>query len=940
MFKLNQSTELKTEIQSTLSFFYKGKMESNEPQIISCQFLQKIFPTKSCFYIVISGGGKVLRNSGFYQTQSPGDFVFLANSILDSKIDLHFICNSNTKLLKIDNIHIPQPLFEALKKIFFLMFSYKNIIKAYQENFKCEKAEEFLQTLSTSSYVRLYCHQSLNPEIFTSQKNILVLNGELIGKKGLENKKTIKTNEIIETRNYTELISKNAGEILIGDLIPYFKSKTQNKEKSLLKILEKNLNLPIEIMYRQKGFSTCGIEVLRSLLDFYSIDYNLSEIEKYLSDPSEGVSLDELRTIFKYYKLDFTPCENKTRLSEFSAPFITLSSHHYIAYIPLKKSKWMRVDPSGISEILSSKYELKPQPDFISLVYKTDFNKKENLKKEKDKFYLSEFTKKIINTVLLNNKSRLINLIFLTITGAISGLIPILLIQYIIDYGLDKDNLFLLFGLSAAGILFSLSYSFVAYVKERILITFSKDFDFALMSKLTRKILSFDISLFNDKNIGDYQVRYQSIMTIRNFFSGSLLNSIFDILTLIVFGTFLIWKSIYLGILILFMLPGLYWVIRYYEKSMHPVIAKYFQYQKLEKDRIIETLHRFLTIKGLKAEDYNYQKLDKILSESARQEAEVGKLRAKTASLLEVLEGSFMWLGYGASLYLGAIGKISFGESTACIILISRVTSPVKNLSLVARDIIEVKWALHLIDDILAKNVKDFKDEANEAKVIQSIETFEVKKLKFKYPGQKNRLLENINISLKNGESLALVGLNGSGKSTLMKILAGLIKPNDFEVFINKNPVDDNDLRHNSTYQPQSCEFFSDKIGYNLSLSQKSYDQEALHSLLDHVDLTSMGIPKTDFFEHKLISGESFLSGGERQKMALMRLMYQNKPLILTDEIDAALDSKTKNLAYQLLRKYCEKRIMISIIHDLNLLKYFDYILDLSQKAPQQLKQI
>lgn len=189
--------------------------------------------------------------------------------------------------------------------------------------------------------------------------------------------------------------------------------------------------------------------------------------------------------------------------------------------------------------------------------------------------------------------------------------------------------------------------------------------------------------------------------------------------------------------------------------------------------------------------------------------------------------------------------------------------------------------------------------------------------LNFKYSN--NFIFKNNNFFFGKGKFTALIGSNGSGKSTLLKIIAGLLVPDDGIVII------PNDSKVKMVYLGQESPLFDRPMYDNLTYPNVNVAREYIDSLMFEI-----GLDNLKYISSKT-NGEfkSNLSGGEQQKLLILRTIIQKPDIILFDEITSNLDENSVKIFYKMIKKYIPKATIIGVVHKKNELKYFDSIVKL-----------
>lgn len=210
---------------------------------------------------------------------------------------------------------------------------------------------------------------------------------------------------------------------------------------------------------------------------------------------------------------------------------------------------------------------------------------------------------------------------------------------------------------------------------------------------------------------------------------------------------------------------------------------------------------------------------------------------------------------------------------------------------------------------------------------------WEVKNLSYRYQGATEYVLKGIDLKIRRGEKIAIVGLNGAGKSTLIKCMTGLYK--NYEGSILYRGVDLRTLPEKEYTKAlgvlfQDADLYPFKITENLASSDLDIDLERERMAVESVDLENQllqdGIVKDQYFK-KLFSEEGMeLSGGEIQRAMIARLIYKNPESIILDEPTARMDSFAEKSIFSLLLKQFEKKSILLVTHRLSSIIEIDRI--------------
>lgn len=200
----------------------------------------------------------------------------------------------------------------------------------------------------------------------------------------------------------------------------------------------------------------------------------------------------------------------------------------------------------------------------------------------------------------------------------------------------------------------------------------------------------------------------------------------------------------------------------------------------------------------------------------------------------------------------------------------------------------------------------------------------------FKYPKTERMILEHINLTIRHGETLSVVGVNGAGKTTFVKLLCRFYEPTEGEIYVNGVPA--HDIPLNEYYGLLSVVFqdfnlFQFKVSENIILGME-YDEMHLNETIRKCGLEHRikTLPQgVNTYIHKTFDPDGIeLSGGEGQKIAIARAVYRNTPIVIFDEPTSALDPLAEYDIYRNFHDLAENRTAIYISHRLSSTRFTD----------------
>lgn len=329
--------------------------------------------------------------------------------------------------------------------------------------------------------------------------------------------------------------------------------------------------------------------------------------------------------------------------------------------------------------------------------------------------------------------------------------------------------------------------------------------------------------------------------------------------------------------------------------------------------------------------DYLMQKFDAVLDARDRLER-----RIKAAQLPRILtEGGFTLLRegvvYGYLIYLILQGRMALSDFA---MYFAAVASFSQGLQTLLGSLTQLLVELRKVDEVHAIMVEPMEDQGDVEPPKDGPIGIELEHVSFAYPGGKT-VLHDLNLCIKPGEKLAIVGLNGAGKTTLVKLLTRLYEPTEGRILLNGRPAAR--MAKQAYFRLFSAVFqeikvFAFTLAENIAMQpRRDLDMEKVRwaAALAGIDKKAQSLPEgydSLMLKHLDLHGVE-LSGGENQRLALARALYKDGPILVLDEPTAALDPLAEYDMYQRLAQMTEGKTSIFISHRLSSTRFCDRIL-------------
>lgn len=454
-----------------------------------------------------------------------------------------------------------------------------------------------------------------------------------------------------------------------------------------------------------------------------------------------------------------------------------------------------------------------------------------------------------------------------------------------------------------------------------------------LREELYDKVLRLPIGFFTEKRKGDLMSRMTSdVAEVETSVVGTLEGWIRDPLTIVVTLSVLFLISAQMTLFILILIPVLGLVIGRVTKSLkkhsQQVAGKYGETLSI----LDETLGGLRVIKAFNIEKILRNKFSKTNDELLSSKNSISYRRDLASPLSEVM-GIILFtlvLYYGgrlvlqnqlleASAFLGYLG------------IFYNIINPAKALSTSFSNMRKGAAAINRIEEIL-KTPLTVDDNPNGKLLTAFTDKIEFRNVHFAY--DEHVILDNINLEVAKGKTVALVGSSGAGKSTLADLVPRFHDVTWGEVLIDGINIKDYSLesvRSQMSIVTQEPILFNDTIAHNIALGFSDAAKEQVIDAAKIANAHEFIMRKEGGYDANIGDRGSKLSGGERQRLTIARAVLKNPPILILDEATSSLDTESERLVQDAINNMMQNRTSIVIAHRLSTIRHADEIIVLQK---------
>lgn len=676
----------------------------------------------------------------------------------------------------------------------------------------------------------------------------------------------------------------------------------------------------------------CGVAALASIAKFYGSDFSLAHLRELAKTNKEGTTAlgivkaaDEMGFETRPVQADKTLFD----MSDVPYPFIVHVNkegklqHYYVVY-QTKKDYLIIGDPdpsvkitkmskerffsewTGVAIFLAPKPSYQPHKDkkngllsFLPLIFK-----------QKSLIAYIVLSSLLVTIINIGGSYYLQGILDEYIPNQMKSTLGIISIGLIITYILQQ----------------AMSFS-----RDYLLTVLSQRLSIDVILAYIRHIFELPMSFFATRRTGEIISRFTDANSIIDALASTILSLLLDVSILILVGSVLLAQNPNLFLLSLISVPIYMFIIFSFMKPFEKMNHDVMQSNSMVSSAIIEDINGIETIKSLTSEENRYQNIDSEFVDYLEKSFKLTKYSILQTNLKQgtklVLNIFILW--FGAQLVMSS--KISIGQLITFNTLLSYFTTPMENIINLQTKLQSAKVANNRLNEVYLVE-SEFQVQENPVHSNFLMGDIEFDDLSYKY-GFGRDTLTDINLTIKQGDKVSLVGVSGSGKTTLAKMIVNFFDPYKGQITINHQDIKNIDkkiLRRHINYLPQQAYIFNGSILENLTLGGNNMiSQEDILKACELAEIRQ-DIERMPMGYQTQLSDGAGLSGGQKQRIALARALLTKAPVLILDEATSGLDVLTEKKVIDNLMSLTDKTILF-VAHRLSIAERTNRVIVLDQ---------
>lgn len=703
-------------------------------------------------------------------------------------------------------------------------------------------------------------------------------------------------------------------------------------------------------VYKQLNTMDCGPTCLRMIAKYYGKHYKAETIRQYTGFNKQGVSMlgisetaERIGFQVKGVNIDLEqlpvvplPCILHWKQNHFVVLKNIRSNSFEIVdpskgNIKLDKSEFLKYWTASVSHGLKSGFALLLEPTKVFY----------EMKDEKE----HKLSWNLVLKYLRTSKKNLIQLLFAITLGSLLQFIFPFLAQSIVDTGISQKNISFITIILVAQLILTSSQTVVNFIRTRLLLRISNFLNLQILSDFWIKLTKLPISYFDQRQTGDTLQRIGDHSRIQSFLTGSVINTLFSVLT---FSVYAIVLCTYNAWIFLIFITGsalyLFW-IWFFLKIRRKINYKTFDLSSKENSATLQLIQGMQEIRLNNAERKKRWEWEVI-------QTQIFSLTTKSLSLNQFQTAGATLISQFQNLYISyfvaklvVTNELTLGSMVAIQFIIGQLSGPISQWVEFVQSGQDARISMERLNEVHQLENEEHSPD-NYLSTLPNDKSIHIFNLSFAYPGAGNDLiLKNINLNIPGGKTTAIVGASGSGKTTLLKILLKIYDNYSGDIIIgnctNKGETKPSDLESGYDFRRVRHSFwrmhcgvvlqdgfvFNDTIGNNIAVGKDEIDQNWIEESAKSANIHAFIDSLPNKYQTQIGSSGLGLSQGQKQRLLIARAIYKQPEYFLFDEATNALDANNEKEIVEHLKKIFFGRTVVVVAHRLSTVRKADHII-------------
>ena len=458
----------------------------------------------------------------------------------------------------------------------------------------------------------------------------------------------------------------------------------------------------------------------------------------------------------------------------------------------------------------------------------------------------------------------------------------------------------------------------------------TKKIDIPVTLQYYDHLMDLPMEFHETRKTGELMSRFYDISKIRDAVSSATLTIMLDTIMAIACGALLCYMNVTLFIITVVIMVCYMVIVLLFRNPLRSVNYKLMEEEAQVTSYLKESIDGIGMIKAYQYEKSVKGKLQKLYETLADSSVRGSFIYQIQDSLISLTASAgvvvLLWVG----TYLCMADVIRIADLFVFYYLLSYFLSPVSNLINLQPELQTAMVAAERLNDVM--NAEKEQKNAGKEEIQSLFRDIQIENVDFRY-GNRNPVLQDVNMTFPKGKKIAIVGESGCGKTTLAKLLLGFYDPEQGRILVDGKELHEystNSIRKHMAYISQDIFLFSDTIYNNLRVGDEKITDEEIRKMCERLGVNTFIEQLPMGYKTMLEENGNNLSGGQKQRLAIVRALLRKPDVLIMDEATSNLDTVTEDQIKKVLEEYSDDMTWIMIAHRLHTIKSCDiiYVMD------------
>jgi subfamily B ATP-binding cassette protein HlyB/CyaB len=675
------------------------------------------------------------------------------------------------------------------------------------------------------------------------------------------------------------------------------------------------------ICVRQRDYMDCGAACLSSISKYWGRNIDIAQFRGLINVTKSGASLFALQRGARHVGFSSIGITSGFEsLSQFVTPFIALMKLHYVVVYKVTANSVLVADPAiGLRSVSAEEFKREYSGNLLLLKPKRELY---DFPESRSNFF--KYT-----SIMKGHWQMLVLSLMFSLVGFFLALATPFISQLMMDGVVLEKNASLLMNLAIITVGITIFSAILSFSQEFLTTHYVSSLDVKFSSLFMRHIFKLPVEYFLSRTAGDFALRISELGSVRSFISQKPIHLFMTVLSLVVYGSVLFAYSVKIALFIFACVPILLCLIIFVTPRFKAFSEKIFQASANQSALFFEQIKVISSIAAVSGSLAARWRWERAMIDHLALSTTFDKYQATFSVVKSVISLFITTTVTVLSIFAFLANEITLGQVLAIGAISLQVISPCIALVEEWRSLHEAALSFGRLDDIFTAKTEE---EPLEVTALPEKLTGNIRidNVSFKYGGDLSPWnLKNVSMDIPKGSLVAFVGRSGSGKTTMAMMLNRLYVPQLGQISIDGIPTSKMPLgylRKNISMVLQDNFLINGSIIDNIAFGDPNPDVQRV--IQSAIAADAHGFIMNTERGYGTILGEegSSVSGGQKQRLCIARVLYSQSPILVLDEATSALDAVSERKIMSSIKNSKRDHTVVVVAHRLNTVVNADYI--------------